>query len=53
MKKREKHMKIIAGNWKMNGTQQNLEQMISDLSNKETENKDIKELCCYVGITLE
>lgn len=34
-------MKIIAGNWKMNGTQQNLEQMISDLSNIDTENKVI------------
>ncbi|MBR5625175.1 MAG: triose-phosphate isomerase [Alphaproteobacteria bacterium] len=34
-------MKIIAGNWKMNGTKQNLEKMIQDLSNVETNNKII------------
>ena len=32
-------MKIIAGNWKMNGTQKNLDSMITDLSSIETENK--------------
>ena len=31
-------MKIIAGNWKMNGTQQQLKTMISDLSSVETQN---------------
>ena len=31
-------MKIIAGNWKMNGTKQNLEKMVQDLSNIETNN---------------
>ena len=31
-------MKIIAGNWKMNGTRANLEQMMYDLSSVETEN---------------
>ncbi len=31
-------MKIIAGNWKMNGTRANLETMIKDLSTVDTEN---------------
>ena len=31
-------MKIIAGNWKMNGTRANLENMINDLSSVNTEN---------------
>lgn len=31
-------MKIIAGNWKMNGSKAELETMISDLSNVQTEN---------------
>lgn len=31
-------MKIIAGNWKMNGDQTNLKSMIQDLSNTDTEN---------------
>ncbi len=31
-------MKIIAGNWKMNGTRANLVQMVSDLSSIETDN---------------
>ena len=31
-------MKIIAGNWKMNGTQENLVKMIQDLSAIDTEN---------------
>ncbi|MBQ2017471.1 MAG: triose-phosphate isomerase [Alphaproteobacteria bacterium] len=31
-------MKIIAGNWKMNGTRTNLETMIKDLSSIDTEN---------------
>ena len=31
-------MKIIAGNWKMNGTRANLESMIADLSSVDTQN---------------
>ena len=34
-------MKIIAGNWKMNGTSENLIQMTQDLSKLDTENKII------------
>ncbi len=34
-------MKIIAGNWKMNGTRSNLESMINDLSKLETPNQVI------------
>ena len=34
-------MKIIAGNWKMNGSHENLNQMIKDLSSLETQNKVI------------
>ena len=34
-------MKIIAGNWKMNGTSSNLEQMINDISQISTENRVI------------
>ncbi len=34
-------MKIIAGNWKMNGTKENLIKMIHDLSELSTENKII------------
>ena len=32
-------MKIIAGNWKMNGTRENLESMVQALSSVDTENK--------------
>ena len=38
MKKRGFSMKIIAGNWKMNGSFQNLQQMIKDLSDIDTQN---------------
>jgi triosephosphate isomerase len=41
MKKRRFSMKIIAGNWKMNGTKENLIKMIHDLSELSTENKII------------
>ena len=34
-------MKIIAGNWKMNGSKKNLENMIQDLSKIDTDNKVI------------
>ena len=34
-------MKIIAGNWKMNGSQENLKQMIAKLSDVDTQNKII------------
>ncbi len=34
-------MKIIAGNWKMNGTQENLKQLITKLSDINTQNKII------------
>ena len=34
-------MKVIAGNWKMNGTTTGLKDMISALQNVDTENKII------------
>ena len=34
-------MKVIAGNWKMNGTRNGLKDMVAALQNVETENKVI------------